>query len=208
MSLYEIYDICSVTLFEFIAHFYVLFLCISGFSEPHFLDIICMRFESFKSSAFCVSLVSLLISFIILFSNNQFVIMLGCDDIRVMPEGTYCYYVYATNEKGKTYTLPARINKIDRLQYYVENVYFKNGGYLYFPNGDFFEYDDTFNNYDQSDKEWEIELTNNKTFHEKVEETEPFKPTAVILPFVEIIIIWFSTILYILKIRKRNYYKI
>lgn len=211
MELYNIYDFCSSVLFVVIAHLYVLFLLISCYSDTHdthFLDIICIKCESFKGSVLWVSLVSILMSLIVLFSNNQFVIMLGCNDIRIMPDGTYCYYVYATNEKDKTYTLPANITKIDRLQYYIENVYFKNGGYLYFSDGDYFKYNDTFEEYDQNNRRWKIELTNYKTSHEKVDETKPFKPTSIIISFVEVFVIWLSTIIYILQLRKRKWWKI
>lgn len=218
MDLYKIYDFCSTGIFVVVAHFFVLLMCCSGFYKSVIFNLLNDRFESLKAKTLCTSLVSLLISFVILFSTSQFIIMLGCKDIRVMPEGTYCYYVYATNEKGKTYTLPAKIIKryeeyveedIDGNShtrtsevFYVENVYFKNGGYLYFETGDYFEYEEKCNYDDQNNREWEIELTNIKTFHEKVIETEPFKPWKLIIPFAEIVIIFISSLLYIIKICK------
>lgn len=108
---------------------------------------------------------------LLLGSNFIAVNILSCDDIRAMPDGTYCYYVEATNEKGKTYTLPANIQKTDEY-YQVYNVYFNNGGYLYFGGScSDFEYDESSYCYDQSDRQWEIELTNIKTYHKAVKET-------------------------------------
>lgn len=170
-----------------------------------FIDIIRIKFDNYKFGAICISLISFIASFVILFSNNQFVILLGCKDIRVMPEGTYCYYVYATNENGKTYTLPAKIDKINRLQYFVDNIYFKNGGYLYFSDGDYIEYEDTFTSWDQNENDWEIKLTNKKIYHEKVAETNPFKPINLVLPFIEVFVIFSVTIIYISKLHKLHH---
>ena len=137
-----------------------------------------------------------------------------------MPEGTYCYYVHATNEKGKTYTLPAKINKINEIYveednenvkkssytyYYLNNIYFENGGYLYF-DSDYFEYSEEICATDQGGNEWKIQLTSQKAFHPKVNETKPFKPTKLIFPFIEIITITIATILYVLNIKKQKYF--
>lgn len=124
-------------------------------------------------------IISILIHFVfillITFGSNYFIVgILGCDDIRVLPEGTYCYYVNATNEKNKTYILPAKIYKYDLLDYCVDNVYFSNGGYLYFGEGytDTFNFGETQTYHDQNENEWEIELTNYKTSHKDVQETK------------------------------------
>lgn len=126
-------------------------------------------------------IVSLICVFIILFSNKYFVKSLGCNDIRIMSDGIYCYYVLATNENNDTYTLPAKIEKSHetygdetdertRIYYTIHNVYFDNGGYLYFDSPDYFSYGSYTTEYDQNGNEWKIELTNNKTVHHSVEE--------------------------------------
>ncbi len=98
--------------------------------------------------------------------------LLKYDDLRAMPDGEYCYYVKATNEKNSTYTLPAKIYK-DNNHYQVTNVYFKNGGYLYLDDScqdiTFYE---TGYAIDQSDKEWEIQLTPYKSHNENVDVTK------------------------------------
>ena len=213
MELYYLYFNCSQLLFLVFSHLYFIFITldlvcmIQGMIQARkatsfFIDIIRIKFNNYKFGTICISLISFIVSFVILFSNNQFVILLGCEDIRVMPEGTYCYYVYATNENGKTYTLPAKIEKINRLQYFVENIYFKNGGYLYFSDGDYIEYEDTFTSWDQNENDWEIELTNKKVYHEKVAETNPFKPHNLILPFIEVFTISIATVIYVFKLVK------
>ncbi len=192
MKLYEAYELCNS------AFFIVLFIiavpvCFFNLLETSSkngvkdrrtnIDELLHAYSiSFDFGKIITILLCLIFSITILFANNQFIIMLGCDDLRAMPDGTYCYYVFATNQKDKTYTLPAKIYK-ESNTYRVENVYFKNGGYLYFSNSDFFEYGDNDLCYDQNDKSWNIELTTNKTAHQYITETKPFKPKKLIFNF-------------------------
>lgn len=209
MELYDIYNNCSQIPFMVIAHLYFIFIALDLIAmlqtkteSSFFIDIIRIKFDNYKLGALFISLISFILSFIILFSNNQFVIMLGCEDLKVMPEGTYCYYVYATSENDKTYTLPAKIIKPSQIEYGIDNVYFKNAGYLYFSDYDFVECDEKFSAWDQNNKDWEIELTSKKTQHTKVKETNPFKPLNLIFPFVEILVIFTATIIYVFKLIK------
>ena len=122
-----------------------------------------------------------------------------------MPEGEYCYYVLATNKSNKTYTLPAKISKRfdvyieeddtrTQTTYYVEKVYFENGGYLYFEDTCELDYNKNTkvfeNSYatDQRERDWQIEFTGRKTYNENFEETEPFKAGKLILPFISVAI--------------------
>lgn len=114
---------------------------------------------------------------LLLYGSSYFVVKVAnSTDLRVQPDGQYYYYVEATNHKGTTYVLPAHIYKIEDT-YTVEYVYFNNGGYLDFGGrcSDFL-FEETESATDQSDKEWEIKLTNLKTSHPDVEEKE-IKPT-------------------------------
>ncbi len=173
-------------------------------NNTYFLDAITLSLDSFKGKSICVSIVSIIMCLMVFLGSRQIIIGLGCQDIRVMPEGTYCYYVEATNEKGKTYTLPARVKKIGEKTYGVSNVYFDNGGFLYFSDFDYVEYDDEFYSWDQRGNEWHIKFTPNKAYHEKVTETEPFEPLGLIFPCIAIITISLATILYIIRIRQEN----
>ncbi len=181
-----------------------LFSFLKNRKEPYFLDAICLTFDTSKAKAICVCIVSIIMCLMVFFGSRQIVIGLGCDDIQVMTEGTYCYYVYATNEKDKTYTLPANIEKVNDNEYLVHNVYFKNGGFLYFEDCDYFDYGDKEYSIDQNGNGWYIELTPRKAYHERVEETEPSNPLGLIFPSAVIAIILFSTILYIKRIRKED----
>ena len=166
------------------------------------LDIITISCDSYKGKSICVSMVSIIMCSIIFLGSNQILIGLGCEDIQVMPPGNYCYYVYATNEKDKTYTLPANIEKVNNDTYLVHNIYFKNGGYLYFGDAaDYFDYGEKERHIDQNENFWDIKLTSYKTHHEKVSETKPFNPCKLVLPCISIIIILISTVLYIIRIR-------
>ncbi len=214
MDLYSIYRFCSAWPFLIISFFYALFAAIEVISSikkqsnTPALDLFYGNIKNLKNKAFLSSIIGLFICFLILFSSNQLVISLGCNDIRVMPEGTYCYYVKATNEKGKTYTLPAKIEKISdtyeyeegktktKTIYYINNVYFKNGGYLYFEDC-YTDYDTAETFSDQRDREWKIKITPYKTYNEKVLETNPSKPSKLILPFVEVIATLIGTVFYI-----------
>ena len=72
---------------------------------------------SFKTAKIIVIIINLILAATVLIGSNQFWILCGNQDIRVMPSGTYCYYINATNEKDKTYTLPANIEKINNDTY-------------------------------------------------------------------------------------------
>ncbi|MEE0968591.1 MAG: hypothetical protein U0M06_04385, partial [Clostridia bacterium] len=105
----------------------------------------------------------LVCTFVLIFSENQLVwLMDGKTDLRIAPEGTYCYYVVAgRDEDSNEYTLPAKIQKSDGT-YYVENVYFSNGGYLYFNSYEYADFDETITDADQNGEFWEIKITNFK----------------------------------------------
>lgn len=156
---------------------------LSSPKKPHCEDGLLLDFFCNKNKLKAIIITSLCI-FFTLFSSSNFILLLGCDDIRIMPKGTYCYYVYATNENGNTYTLPANISKINRTEYGIKNVYFKNGGYLYFSDFDYIKFDDEFNAHDQNNNEWQIELTTHKTTHPKVKETSPLNVGVLIVVFI------------------------
>lgn len=180
------------------------FLLPKNSSKQTFLSQYRDSFSPFKEKKTAAISVCVLSCFVILFSNSHFVTMLGSRDIRTMPEGTYCYYVKATNEKGKTYTLPAKIEKINSTYYGIYNVYFKNGGYLYFEDSEYIKYSETLSTHDQSGKDWDIKLTTYKCSHEKVEETDIINFKKLILPFVEALLILFTGLMFIFNSVKKK----
>ena len=61
--------------------------------------------------------------------------ILGIHNLKIKPEGTYCFYVDATNSNGKHYTVPAQIlieteteeigdKERTHTYYYVEKLFF------------------------------------------------------------------------------------
>lgn len=216
MSLYDIYGICRSPLLLLPAYAVALFslssACLYIIKPKSATCETAELFDYFCAKSIIKTLIiSLLSIFILLFSSGRFVRLMGCNDFRIMPEGTYCYYVLATNEKGQTYTLPAKIeimtdvNEDDEKTYCVRNVYFKNGGYLYFED----ECQPEKNNksgawqdsaMDQNEKDWEIELTSNKTTHNSVCETKPNNlPWLALLSSFSIII---TCVFYVYCIKK------
>lgn len=133
-------------------------------------------------------------------SNSSFFAVKIADskDIRVYPDGTYCYYVEATNENGKTYTLPACVYKTDG-EYAIGNVYFSNGGYLDFRSTYSREFGETIGDYDRQDRYWELKLTNLKASHPDVEETEVKAEANDYLCFAFAILQFINAILHILS---------
>ncbi len=212
MNLYSIYRFCSCLTPFLLISFFIAISNLASFcnslkqkNEPSFLIDGFFTNLSFKSVKILGIIFNLLLVFIMLFSSNNIIAKMGCDDIRVMPEGTYCRYVYATNEKNKTYTLPAKVCKANRKEYYVENIYFKNGGYLYFDSGDYIEFEDTAYQSDQSERYWDIELTSKKAYHPKVKENMIFDKSDII--FSIIVSFLFLTIALLHLIHLIKYYK-
>lgn len=217
MKLIDLYECFSAPLFLvvlFIAAYFALidlkiFVTSSvKKSEPDNLatDILQVHL-SFKTAKIIVTIIDLILAATVLIGSSQFWILCGSQDIRVMPSGTYCYYVYATNEKDKTYTLPAEVEKINNDTYLVYNVYFKNGGYLYFDDCDYFDYGDSEYVIDQNGNGWHIKLTNNKTTHTKVYES--YKPSNILLTFAAFIIFLLSAIfhtIHLIRYHKKHIY--
>ena len=215
MSLYSVYDVCSALFPMIPAHIVALFCIANNLSiisfftkrnqSKSFLEIFDDMYGLYRLSKFAFVIVFICAVIVILFSNSYFVTLLGSKDLRTMPSGTYCYYVEATSEHDKTYTLPAKVEKINSNYYQVHNVYFKNGGYLYFEDSEYIKYKTTDYAHDQNGKSWDIKLTNKKTSHSMIEETKPKFIKNLWLPFIEMFSIVFTgtmTILYSIKHKK------
>lgn len=109
--------------------------------------------------------------------------LVGVNDLRLKPTGTYCFYVEATKYGGKTYTLPAQIRietEIEEVSenssrtyryYFVDKVIFSNGGYLNTENMESIEINDRSRFYDNNDDEWELVLLNKHAYSPYVVET-------------------------------------
>lgn len=109
--------------------------------------------------------------------------MVGIHNLELLPEGTYCFYVQACQYGGKTYTLPAQI-EIEKesvevsdeksktyTYYYIEKVYFSNGGYIDADDGEHDRIGKTSYLYDSNDDEWELVLLNEHAYSPYISET-------------------------------------
>lgn len=145
--------------------------------------------------------VSFLSAFVLFFSDNlPLWLISGKEDLRLAPDGTYCYYVVAGREESSSqYTLPAKIKKSEG-RYFVENVYFSNGGYLYFDSYEYYDFDEVLKQTDQDLERWEISLTNNKAQHPKVNEQYKIEFWRLIFSIVpSAFIIIYGTLLLVTK---------
>lgn len=108
--------------------------------------------------------------------------LVGVNNLALKPEGTYCFYVEATRDSGKTYTLPAQIRvekESDEVAegktrthtyYYIERVFFSNGGYLNTENCDYVDIGESTHYYD-GENDWSLVLLNEHAYSPHVEET-------------------------------------
>ena len=107
--------------------------------------------------------------------------LVGINNLRIKPEGTYCFYVEATRNGDKTYTLPARIRiEEDREDederriyryYYIERVYFSNGGFLDTEDLDAVSINKPTVFYDDNENKWEFVLLNEHSYTPEIKET-------------------------------------
>ena len=108
--------------------------------------------------------------------------LVGVNNLELKPEGTYCFYVEATRDGGKTYTLPAQIRiekETDEVAegktrtytyYHIEKVFFSNGGYLDTVDTDPVEINKSTYYYD-GENDWSLVLLNEHAYSPNVEET-------------------------------------
>jgi hypothetical protein len=131
------------------------------------------------------SKVILITSFVAMLLTNTTVHQLvGINNLELKPEGTYCFYVKATSPTGKSYTLPAQIRiekETDevgektrtRTYFYIQKVYFTNGGYLDTDDGEPDEIDQASYFYEDFDDyaSWDLVLLNEHAYSPYVHET-------------------------------------
>ena len=128
--------------------------------------------------------------------------LIGIHNLEIKPEGTYCFYVEATRSGGKTYTLPAQIRVEKETEevaegksrtytyYYVEKVFFSNGGWLDFEHEDSVDINDTTLMCNDED-EWRIRLLNEHAYSPYVTETSNAESDDIAWMFVETIPVLF-----------------
>ena len=137
-----------------------------------------------------------------LITNSTVHQLVGVHNLELKPNGTYCFYVEATRSGGKTYTLPAQIRVEKETEevaegksrtytyYYVEKVFFSNGGWLDFEHEDSVDINDTTLMCNDED-EWRIRLLNEHAYSPYVTETSNAESDDIAWLFVETIPVLF-----------------
>lgn len=199
MTLYDLYTLASIP-YLYILYFLFILFCLAHIFHRN------ERFELFdvifRRKWWIALPVSCVIAGLLLCSNSSLVWMMGGrQDLRLAPNGTYCYYVVASREyTSKEYTLPARIEKTDG-NYVITNVYFPNGGYLYFDSPDYTEVEEKNMYGDQDGDGWEIKLNNNQTSHPKVYTNYSVGYVDIIITIAGALVVFISMILYCFRIK-------
>lgn len=110
---------------------------------------------------------------------------------NIVPDGTYCHYAIVSSDSG-SYTLPARVYKtsdtsevemgydylsgerrtvgVTTSAYYISEVYWPNGGYLYFEEDVPMIIGEEYTLRDQNWDEWNVIITETRAEHEKITE--------------------------------------
>lgn len=152
-----------------------------------------------------VFITCLLLFVMIIFSNFDMYALFGGSDIRFMSDGRYCYNVSAHRFLSNTYTLPASVRKetngFGNSKYYIEKIYFKNGGYLVFDEDDYATLDDYNYLIDQNGEEWAVKLCNQHANHKDVLESKPISFWGAILALFELVTLSLFTLLYLPNIK-------
>lgn len=157
---------------------------------------------------------------VLIFFSNGLLQMVMPDDIRVLDEGTYSYYVKYENGNGKKYYLPAEIKVYDsptedeyseESRYHLQKVYFSKNQYIKFEPTSLKIDKDTYAHYTTRggyDYDVTITLKNNRVFGEKyVKDDNHFSNISFAIFIIKLIILIYSAInvfTYSYTTRKKN----
>ena len=109
--------------------------------------------------------------------------LVGIHDLELKPQGTYCFYVEAHREGGNTYILPAEVAVVKETfevsetksethtYFFIQRVFFSNGGWLDTDDGNSDIIDEASLFYDDDNK-WELTLLNEHAYSPLVKETD------------------------------------
>lgn len=149
------------------------------FTFAKWIEWISIELSGFGGYLKAVLIISLVAVFVTSPAVHQLV---GVHNLELKPEGDYCFYVEATRNGSKTYTLPARVSvqkeyeedhdgkSRSRKVYYIEKVFFSNGGWLDTWDTDPVAIGDSTLFLDEED-EWDLVLLNEHAYSPYVNET-------------------------------------
>ena len=153
-----------------------------GFSYIVWIEAIRDEIQSFAGKRTKLLLVISLVATIV--TNTAVHQLVGIHNLLLTPDGTYCFYVEAHRNSGKSYALPAEIRietetrevSADKERtyryYYIEKIFFANGGWLEIENHTPVDINESFLYYDcDTDDEWNLVLLNEHAYSPYVTET-------------------------------------
>ena len=107
----------------------------------------------------------------------------GIYNLKILPAGTYCFYVEASQFGEKNYTVPAEV-KIEKeteevgdnkertyTYYYIERFFFSNGNEIELDVWDSVEINKSVYHIDSNGDEWELTLLNKHAYSPQIKET-------------------------------------
>lgn len=150
-----------------------------------------------------------------LITNTAIHQIVGIHNLELKPDGVYCFYVEASRSSEKSYTLPAQIlvvtesfeagegRNVNRRKYYIQQVFFSNGGYLDTNECESIEIGEACCYYDtNTDDEWDLVLLNEHAYSPHVVESNNANWLNTILLVVKLSSISFT--LYVLCHKRKS----
>jgi hypothetical protein len=138
---------------------------------------------------------------------HQFV---GVYNLNILPEGTYCFYVEASQYGGKVYTVPAEV-RVEKetdesddkrrtyTYYYIDRFFFSNGNEIKLVALDSVEINKSDYHIDSNGKEWDITLLNKHAYSPHVKETNYTDWLGITILAIEVIPLLFFLIIFFRK---------
>lgn len=118
-----------------------------------------------------------------LLTNTTIHELVGVNNLKLKPEGIYCFYVKAMDETGETYIVPAEV-EIEKesedvgdwetrtyTYYYIKTVILSNDTYLYTEDTGNVEINQAVQFCDDDEKLWELVLLNEHAYSPMIQET-------------------------------------
>lgn len=127
---------------------------------------------------------------------------LGIYNLKILPAGTYCFYVEASQFSTKNYTVPAEV-KIEKeteevgdkertyTHYYIERFFFSNGNEIKLDVWDSVEINKSAYHIDSIGDEWELTLLNKHAYSPQIKETNNADWFSITILAIEVISVVF-----------------
>ena len=127
---------------------------------------------------------------------HQFI---GLYNLNILPVGTYCFYVEASQPGGKVYTVPAEVVIDDETNYYIKRFFFSNGNEIKLVELDSVEINESDYHIDYEGEDWKITLLNKHAYSPHVKETNHTNWLGITILSIEVIPLLFFLIIFFRK---------